>query len=491
MKNSISKLIIIVLILFFVSKIEAQKIQYFYFAPETSMQQAFGDKAKVFNRNDHNGVKYQELPGYEYVLIKSSNFTDFESIASPNMLKTYNRLTSNTSLKKEIDNLLKLSEGIVDVNVMLVDDRTGFSTTSLFCPKSDTADNQLFVWPCARIKKKKTGLGYLGQVFLGERAALIDVAKTGGFINWEGTVIHEFSHTQFLPDPKFGKNKWKSVGISYGGDAGHWFSELMADEQMALDEGMGYFFGLAHNPQAAKNLIDFLNTKDPRFLLGSRSFLTGTSKMWNSPHRIKYSGPVSNLPGWINLVNTPLEGNYELREYKWLDVPGKYIMYNEQMSEAYFYLYHRYAFADKKKAYKRVYLAAKEMAQPNVHNRYPTFAVNHMAKNMELYASSVPGEHDANNNTLVSSMFSYGLMDLLTHFDMTEEDFKKKLRKDQSGGTLPLAYTQYWSQRDKLKKLVCPFLGGSDCQNGTGNIDILKATEVTRDFFIDSNLILK
>lgn len=484
-------LILVVLFLCGLSTIEAQKIRYFYFAPEETLQQAFGDDTHVFERKDHEDNKYVELPGYRFVVVNDDNFEDFEAIAAPNMLRTYNRLNAETDLKKEIDNLMQLSGGVVDVNVMLVDDRIGLSATRFFCPQRDQSDNRIMVWPCARNKETDQGAGYLGQVFLGERAAGKDIARPGGFRNWEGTIIHEFSHTQFLPDPEYGRNKWKSVGISYGGDQGHWFSELMADEQMALDEGLGYFWALAHNPPSAQKLIDFLNEEDHRFLLGSRSFLTGVSAMWDSPHKIRFSGPVSSIPSWIRLVNTPLEGNYELREYKWLDVPGKYVMYNEQMSEAYFYLLHQYAFADKKKSYKRIYLAAQEMAKPNVHNRYPAFAANHVARNMELYAASVPGKSDASNGVLVSSMFTYGLLDMLTHFGMTEEEFKRVLRVNKSGSKLPQAFDDYWDQRASVVKAVCPHLGGNDCQNGNGSFDILKAAEALRDFFQDPDLILE
>nr|WP_299344187.1 hypothetical protein [Allomuricauda sp.] len=490
MKNSKKLVVITAFMLILVNTMRSQKIQYFYFAPETTMVHNFSDKAKIFERTDSEGAKYTELPGYRYILIKGDNYQKFASMAAPNMLKTYDRLNSNTQLKKEIDNLMSLSDGIVDINVLLVDDRTGLSSTKLFCTGKDNTDNQLFVWPCADNRKKSNGTRYFGQVFLGERAALIDVGKPGGFINWEGTVIHEFSHTQFLPDPQYRRNKWKNVGISYGGDKGHWSSELMGDEQMALDEGMGSFFGLTHNPPTANRLIEFLNRKEHRFLLGSRSFLSGIPEMWDSPHKIWYSGSVDGLPNWITLVRRPSEGDYQLREYRWLDVPATYVMNNEKMSEAYFYLMHQYAFADEKKAYKRIFLAAKEMAKPNVHNRYIAFAANHIAKNMELYASSVPGRDDAARGTLVSSMFAYGILDLLTHFGMTEEEFKNKLRKNQSGSSLPIAYLKYWSQRNKLKKLVCPYLGGNDCQNGTGDINILMAVTAMRDFLQNPELIL-
>lgn len=490
MKNSISKLITIVLILFFVNKIQAQKIQYFYFAPAATMQQAFGDKAKSFERKDHQGTLYTEMAGYKYVVLKQSNYDAFKTIAAPNMLKTYDRLTTNTSIKKAVDKIMTLSENKVNVNVMLADDRNAVSVAKLFCADKDTVDDKLYLWPCARIKK--TGPSkYLGQVFLGEHFAQKDILRPGGFRNWEGTIIHEFSHTQLLPDPEFGKNKWKSIAIAYGGDDGHWSTELLADEQIAIDEGLGSFFGLAHNPVAAQNLIHFLNRKDHKFRLGSRSFLTGISAMWNSPHNVIYSGPYDKIPKGIKLVNTPLDGNYELRNYKWLDVPGKYLMYNEIISKAYFYLIHKYAFDKEDRAYARILMAVKDMAKPNVHDRYIGYAANHIARNMELYASSVPGKADKDNGVLVSSMITYGLIDLLTHFGMTEEDFKKYLRINQAGSELPIAYVKYWSQRAKLKALVCPHLGGNNCNGGQGNIDILKATKEMRDFFTANDLIIE
>jgi hypothetical protein len=210
---------------------------------------------------------------------------------------------------------------------------------------------------------------------------------------------------------------------------------------------------------------------------------------------ISASGDTLNVA--LNTDITPSTGGYQLRAYKWLDVPGDFVFYNELMSEAYFYLYHRYAFASPDTAYSKIHNAVNKLCiSMNQRHRYPAHAANMFANSMEAYARSAAGQRDAANNTLVSSMFAYALYDVLTHFGQSEADLRRGF--DINSATYipytpkPQAFTQYWAHRDQVRRLACPFLGGNSCNSGaTGNIDIHRAVSAVRDYFKDPSRILR
>jgi hypothetical protein len=355
------------------------------------------------------------------------------------------------------------------------------------------------IWPCASNWLSGPN-AYTGRVRFGEQAAGIDVNKPtgGGFARWEATVLHEVSHTQFLSDTT-GVNKWGAHGIaiSYGGDAGHWFEELQADEQSAMDEGFASSWGLQHHPPMATELTDYLNRKDDRFLLGSHSFLTGTPRMWDAPHTVWYSGPASGakLPNGraIALTSTNLQpgSGYELRGYKWLDVPGEFVLYNEQMSESYFYLYRRYAYASQDTAYQKLLRAASVLTPPNQRLRYPAHVANILANSMEAYARA-----HAADTSLVSSMFALGLYDLLGHFGRADDDLRREFAINAATyfpqTPVPKAQAEYLKRRAAVKALVCPYLSGNaTCREQGANIDINAAVVAMRNYFHDPATILR
>ncbi len=489
---------------------KAQTLEFIYSAPTATMNATFNN-ARAFTRN-HNGTIIPVMNGYRYVYVNAGNVAQFRAMASPNMRNTYDSITrANSALRRKLNKVMTLSGGkVTRITFFLIDDRTGMpsNTDSIFC--SSPHNNMTIAWPCAANWRANSTTGtYRGRVMIGEQAAGLDIARPGGFKHWEATIIHEVSHTQMLRDVN-GINKWDNrtmgisgIAISYGGDRGHWFEELQADEQQPMDEGLGYFWALEHNPPMAQSLDNYLNHKGNRFLLGSRSFLTGTPRMWNAPHNVLCTGiPCVSPSGTtfnvtLNTWITPATGGYELRAYKWLDVPGDFVFYNEQMSEAYFYLYHRYAFASRDTAYNKVFDAVKKLCvNANQRHRYPAHAANMFANSMEAYARSSAGQADAANNTLVSSMFAYALYDLLTHFGQSDADLRRAF--DINSATYipytpkPQAFTQYWAHRNQVKQLACPFLGGNSCSPGaTGNIDIHRAVAAVRDYFKNSARILR
>lgn len=482
--------------------VHAQTVNLFYVGPATTIDSTFGAGNTFGFTRDSAGVQVPAMTGYRGVFITPANVGQFNAIAPPNMRNTYDSITTASSaLHVKLQKVLSLAGArLSSLAVLLIDDRMGLPANATVC--TDVINGATIAWPCASNWKDSGSNTYLARVSLGESAANLDIAKAGGFRRWEATIIHEFSHTQMLTDT-LGVNKWDNpaagvsgIAISYGGDKGHWFTEIQADEQQAMDEGLGYFWALEHNPPMATELDSFLNDNNHKFLLGSRSFLTGTSQMWNAPHTVICSGPLpcvdTNGNDWnisLNTSITPSTGSYELRKYKWLDVPGEYVLYNEQMSEAYFYLFHQYGYQQKDTAYNKIFDATRILSiHANQRQRYPAHVANMLANSMEAYARTPAGQQEAANGTLVSSMFAYALYDLLGHFGRTEDGLRREF--DINSATYishtpkPLAFQQYWSHRDQIKNLVCQHLGGNQClPNSAGNIDIHQAVVALRDYF--------
>lgn len=500
----------LMMVVILIAESQAQRLEFIYAAPTATMDANFNN-ARAFT-SVWNGTVSPAMTGYRYVRVVAGNAGTFRTVAPTFMRRTYDSInTANSALRRKLNRVMQMSGNkVTTITFFMIDDRTGLpaNVDSIFC--SSPGNGMMIAWPCASNWRANAATGtYAGRVMLGEQAAALDAAKAGGFTRWEATIIHEVSHTQMLRDVD-GINKWTNsalgvhgLEISYGGDSGHWFEELQADEQQPMDEGLGYFWALEHNPPMTTELDNFLNDKTQRFLLGSRSFLTGTSEMWNAPHRIFCSGIPCVTPSGhtlninLNTWITPATGNYELRAYRWADVPGKYVFYNEQMSEAYFYLFHRYGFHQRDTAYNKIFDAVKALCvSANQIHRYPAHAANMLANSLEAYARTAHGRAEENNRTLVSSMFAYAIYDLLGHFGQTEAELRREF--DINSATYipstpkPIAFTRYWAHRNAIRQLACPYLGGDNCNpTGTGNIDIHRAVTEVRNYFRNPVTILR
>lgn len=485
----------------------AQNIRVFFYAPSAAIQTNFsGATAGYINIDSCSGSP----TGFSYVLVDGTTAARFRIMAPPLIRATYDSLTSVTSLmRRRIMGLSSLSNGLVNnIEIYMYDDRTGIPAADNCMPCDEIFGTIRGVWPCA--DNERISGAYLGYVYLGELGARHIIANAaGGYWAWNETIVHEFSHTQFANEYNAAgtpvRNKWgaNGISISYGGDAGHWGNEIMADQQMALDEGLATFWGLEANRVGKDSLITWLNKKSHRFVLGSHSFLTGTPAMWNSPHDVLFTGtiPANRKIGLspndtIQLVSPDIQtgANYELRHYKWLDVPGQFVLYNEQMFQAFALLFNDFAFERKDTAFNKILSAAKVMTPPNQRLRYPALMANHLANSMERYASTTRGRAEETAGNLTSSMFAYALYDIITHFSMTETDFKRELSVSMATYVpvpKPKAFDQYWTHRAAVKAVVCPHLGGNNCQSGPGNIDIIAAVTSARTYFRDPSRILR
>lgn len=488
-------------------QLDAQTIRVFFYAPTATITTTFTGAAAGYINTDSCS---SATTGYSYVFLDGTTAAGFRTIAPPRVRATYDSLTNvNSLMRRRITQLRNLSNGFVGtIEIHLFDDRTGLNAGDS-CKCDEIFGPLRGVWPCADNFRRNDG-SYLGYVYLGELSANHIIANApGGYWAWHETVIHEFSHTQFANEYNAAgqavRNKWGSNGIaiSYGGDSGHWGNELMADQQMPLDEGLATFWGLGDNRAGRDSLVVFLNDAGHRFVLGSHSFLTGVPEMWGAPNRVLVNATVPanrkvGTPGGdtIRLVAPHIQtgARYELRGYKWLDVPGKFVFYNEQMFQAYALLFMEYGFARKDTAFNKILAAARGMTAPRERLRYPAFIANHLANSMERYVGTAAGTAEATAGTLTSSIFAYGLFDLISHFGMTNDELRREFEIHMATYLpvpKPKAFDAYWAQRDAIKQRVCAHLGGNNCGPGTGRIDIIRAVEELRTYCREPSRILR
>lgn len=503
------------LLLFYPSYLVAQtEVRMFYFAPTDTITTYFASSSAYIFADSCNS----NPTGYSYVLLDSVTAVTFRRIAPSGLKTTYDSLTNTSSvLRREMRKINALSNGLIRrTDILMYDDRTGLPAANR-CPCSDVINNLRVVWPCADNVRVSAG-EYTGFVFLGEIAASFIINNyPGRYWEWYETILHEFTHTQFareyVNDISVVQNKWgpRGVSISYGGDNSHWLEELLADQQMPFEEGIASFWALDRNQAGKDSLISFLNNSGYRFYLGSHSFLSGVPEMWNAPHHVQATVPVPDPDAsGQRVVQIPFNGGirrvalvaphihtggvYQLRRYKWLDIPGHFVFYNERMAQGFALMYHEFAFNTRTAAYNRIYEAVRAMTPPNQRLRYPAFFANHLANSMESYARTPDGKKEESDGTLTSSMFVYALYDIITHFEISEADLQREFRINfhtYLPTPKPLAFDNYWAHREAVKQLACPYLGGNNCLPGTGTIDIRRAVEVVRDYFRDSSRILR
>jgi len=458
----------------------AQTLQLNYVAPTDTMLRHFHQDS-IFD---------VWTTGYRAVALRGGHVAIFQNIAPPNVKRTYDSLQTNTILRTRLDSMMQISGGLVHIDMFLIDDRTGLVNDSTMFSISVDSNGVRYVWPAASVWSSAVyatcSSQFCARIGLGERASIETQTQPGGWLEWEGTILHEIFHTQFLPDPQGRKNKWGSIHIAYGGDRGHWISELLGDKQVPLEEGFATFFGHWHNnPGGINRLISFLNDTTYRYVLGSRSVLTGTAEVWDAPHIEPVSGPVDSIPAEFRnrLPLNMRRGAYRLRLYKWLDVPGYYLLFNEQTATAFFYLFWRYTNGDPNQAFRMIYSSAQSMAGTNnLRKRYLTYAVNRLALSLEDFAGTAQGQAAQNAGRLTSSMFPFALLDILTHFGMIEQKYKRECDVT-SPDRNPRAYTEYWNHRDRVRQLVLPHISRNA-------IDMERAVEVANNYFRQPTTIL-
>ena len=407
----------------------AQTIDFLYVAPKAALQAAFGAGAAP------GDTGYFDT-GYAHVVVNAANEATFKATAPQNLRTTFDDLKAGTPLRRRLDEILAMSGGVSDVTVALVDDQTGISKRARFAPKKRN-DGSRYVWPAARVGPAGAGR-YRGFIGLGtSAAAYISGSWPGGWKAWQGTIMHEFSHTQFVNE----KIKWGAVNIVYGGDGGHWWEELLGEQELTFEEGFGTFFGLLDNATWwQQSFLPFFKNANERYLLESRSVLAGTAELWNAPHTQEERTPPDSV------------GQYFIRKYKWKDVPGRYVLFNENNSTAFHYFFYVSANNNRDSSYVMIRREGGSMSRDR-RKRNSTYAVNRLALQLEDFAATPDGATAKAAGNLTSSLFPFALLDALTHFGMTDAEYKRDYDVNYPDRN-PKAYALYWARRDGFKTMV-------------------------------------
>lgn len=439
---------------------KAQSVTFLYVAPTSAIRTAFGAAAVA----DTGFLTV----GYAQVRLTAANEATFKTTAPANLGRTYDALKSGTPVRRRLDQILQISGGLVDLTVALVDDRTSISPNSQFADMP-RGDGSLYVWPAAWVSPE--GARYRGFMGLGTSAAdSITNTEAGGWKSWEGTIMHECSHTQFVGE----KTKWGSVNIVYGGDGNHWYSEILGEQELTFEEGLGTFFGLVDNPDWPRQaLVPFFRNAGERYNIESWSVLAGNAEMWNSPHSERDDTPPASTPA--------RPGLYAVRSYRWQNVPGFFVLFNENTSTAFHYYFWSHANGNRDSSFAMIRRSAAAMSQ-NRRRRNLAFAVNRLSLQLEDFAATPAGAAAKQAGTLTSSMFPYALLDVLTHFGMTDEKYKREDLVNYPDRN-PKAATDYWARRAAVRQLVQADLSANP-------IRIDEAVRAVHDYFRTPDTIL-
>jgi hypothetical protein len=439
------------------TSVEAQTIKIFFVAPTADMVSNFG-AANIFG-----GI----ANGYRGIEITAANLATFQGMAPPNMLRTFTELQAGTTLRTAVDQVAQISGGKVDLFILLVDDRTGLTASGIFA--TATIGGKMVVWPAASVSSNNCSSNdFCGVIRLGEEACIQIQNRPGVWLAWESTVVHESLHTQFVGE----STKWGSIHITYGGDSSHWISELLGDQALPFEEGLGTYYGAVQNPAGRTAIIDFFTRTDERYALESRSVLAGTAEIWNAPHT-EVERPIP--------PTARQTGRYVIRRYKWHDVPGRYLLNSESTSTAFHVLFREYVNGNHDQAHSFILSESSAMWQTRM-KRFLTYGANRLALSLEDHAATAEGQAARSAGTLTSSMFPYALLDILTHFGMSEAQYRADHDRHYPDRN-PQAYTEYWNHRQAVQTLV-------EADLNADPIRITEAVEAAHQYFREPSRIL-
>ena len=392
-----------------------------------------------FDSTDHRG--HSLYPEYKSVVINFMNDKIFLEIAPPHLAHVYRELQSGKKLRNQVDQMRRIADGQVDVEYVLVDDTGGLppAPDSLTYLPLSKYKGKRYVWPGTVAARKKGANGrYYSYVFLGESIGkLFTMTRSGGIKAWEATVIHETFHTQMVgPSSKFEESQGMVV---YGKDNMHRKEELIGGQAKALNEGFSNFYQYTYNPVQMKEFLPFFDRENHRYFVEKQSPLGGAKRLMAVKGKIE--GKVKKTPVWA---------------YRWHDIPGFFLLFSESTTTGYLSYFHQFAYGNSDLALRMIDSVANEIHHTR-RKRLLAYVANQLALQMESFPHTLEAlEYDVNKQ-LTSSMFPFALLDLVTHYGMTEEEFRRECRKTNPT-QYALAFEAYWKHRNKVKYQVLPHL---------------------------------
>lgn len=416
----------------------AQTISFHFIAPIPTINASFG------------GGDTTRMPaGYSRVLITAANSATFLTVASNHIRYVYTQLQTGTTLRTQVERVLNNSGRIVDVNYLLVNDSTGFSgaKTHAFLPYPQTAP--FFVWPAATNNGPLANGRYNGWVMLGEHQMATDQSRRiGGMRAVDELVLHETSHTQWVGE----WTKWPSTSagaITYGADGQHYVTEVIGDQEGAINEGLATYYGFTINQAGMDTMLRHYSSPYARFFIEVRSarisdpIIRATPSVQDTLREQAPDGSIrifrypDGLPGFIN-------------RFQWRDLNGWYLLFAETTSTAFYSLYWRNAYSNRDTAFSFIGASAFSMHNGR-RQRFLTYSANRLALKMEEYNATATGRADTGKT---SSMLPYAILDLVTHFGMTDSVYRADHNQHYPDRN-PRAFNEYFTNhRTAVRALV-------------------------------------
>jgi hypothetical protein len=409
----------------------AQTLSFVFVGPTNAMVTNFGAA----------NVQGGYANGYRGVRITPANLATFQKVAPPNMLRTYNSLQTGTALRTSIDRVLAISHQMVfDVEVQLVDDRTGLPGQASYATSS--RKSVVYVWPAAwNFPVTAPRKGHQGAIGIGEFFAQDHVNKIG-WTGWESVLLHEALHTQFVGE----KTKWGSITTTYGQDGVHYFSEILGADDIPFEEGLGTFYGYTHfHPNGLNATTTFFRNPDPRYIVEDMAVVTFQDV--GKPSRTEERP----IPDDVRRQQ-PDRTSYRRYYYHWQSVAPRYLLFNEWTSTAFHVYFWRHANNDPAHALRMIDETAGWMWS-ELRRRNLLYAANRLAYELETFAATPEGQTKLKAGTLTSGMFAFALLDILTHFGMTDAEYQAAFKRNQLGEE-SRALAEYWNHRAAVRKLV-------------------------------------
>ena len=412
--------------------LDAQTVQVEFVAPRDTMVALFGAA----------NVSSGYTTGYRGIVIGPANVARFRAGAPRLLVQTYDSLQRGTRMRRMIDTLLAVvGHGRVDIRYLLTDDSTGLiAGTGIYLARRQAGLSH--VWPFATVDTSATdSTRFEGIVRLGVHAIPLFLSDSGGWRAWEEVVIHESHHTQWVGFP----TKWRSIRISYGADGGHFASELLGDQPVPLDEGIATFYGQVLNePHGYRGMIRFARENtDSQYRLESWSVLAGFIPM--AVPRVVIDTVAPHAPPTAG-------GRYALWGFRWRDVPGFYLLFNENTGTLFHQFFWRNACTTRDAALRMILREDAAMWDSQL-KRYLYFAANELARQQEAMAAAPTGAEARACGVLTSSMFPYAILDILTHFGMSDQELRDEISR-QAGVRASRASREYLNHRAALRAAI-------------------------------------
>ncbi len=419
---------------------KAQTVKIFYVGPSAYINTNFGVAGDTTN-----------MPaGYSSIEIRATNTARFLSIVPRRLRYVFNLLQPGTTLRRQVERVFNNSGRIVDVEYYLVNDSARFSGAKrhMFATAPETPP--FYVWPAASNVYDPGTRRYIGWVGLGETQLEIDqVTRYGLERAIDEVVLHESSHTQWVGEA----TKWpvtETTIYSYGADNSHSVTELLGDQELAINEGLATFYGYTLNQAGMDSMFSDFTRPQDRFFVEARSIMAGNRDLYTIPTRRLDTLKTLNERRAIQIVRYPNGDPVLIYLYSWRDVPGFYLLFAETTATTFYSLYWKNAYSNQDTAFS--FIGASSFAMHDGRrNRFLTYSCNRLALKMEEYNQTAAGRADASKT---SSLLPFALLDLVTHFGMSDAEYRADHDR-QHPDRVPRAFNEYFTNhRNAIRTLV-------------------------------------